>query len=65
MAMSAHSDGLDQFKEGNAARGYADAVEAIPHSAVSSSMTRRSPSPWRADKLPSGYVVRDQALAYI
>jgi hypothetical protein len=29
---------------------------------------RRFPAPWRADKLPGGYVVRDangQALAYI
>jgi hypothetical protein len=31
-------------------------------------MTRRFPAPWRADKIPGGYVVRDangQALAYI
>jgi hypothetical protein len=30
--------------------------------------SRRFPSPWRADKVPGGYVVRDangQALAYI
>jgi hypothetical protein len=30
--------------------------------------TRRFPAPWRADKIPGGYVVRDaneQALAYI
>ena len=30
--------------------------------------TRRFPPPWRADKIPGGYVVRDangQALAYI
>jgi hypothetical protein len=30
--------------------------------------TRRFPPPWRADKMPGGYVVRDangQALAYI
>jgi hypothetical protein len=30
--------------------------------------TRRFPPPWRADKIPSGYVVRDgngQALVYI
>jgi hypothetical protein len=29
---------------------------------------RRFPSPWRADKVPGGYVIRDanrQALAYI
>jgi len=31
-------------------------------------MTRRFPPPWRPDKIPGGYVVRDangQALAYI
>jgi hypothetical protein len=30
--------------------------------------TRRFPAPWRADKIPGGYVVRDangQALTYI
>jgi K+/H+ antiporter YhaU regulatory subunit KhtT len=30
--------------------------------------SRRFPSPWRADRMPGGYVVRDangQALAYI
>jgi hypothetical protein len=30
--------------------------------------TRRFPPPWRADKMPGGYVVRDangQALAYV
>jgi hypothetical protein len=30
--------------------------------------SRRFPAPWRADKIPGGYVVRDangQALAYI
>jgi hypothetical protein len=30
--------------------------------------SRRFPSPWRADKVPGGYVVRDangQALAYL
>ena len=30
--------------------------------------TRRFPPPWRADKIPGGYVVRDandQAIAYI
>jgi hypothetical protein len=65
--MSAHSDGVDQFEEGNAAGGHAGEVEAIPYPAVSTSMTsRRFPPPWRADKVPGGYVVRDatgQALA--
>jgi hypothetical protein len=31
-------------------------------------MTRRLPAPWRAEKIPGGYVVRDangQALAYV
>jgi hypothetical protein len=30
--------------------------------------TRRFPAPWRADKMPGGYVVRDasgQALVYV
>jgi hypothetical protein len=65
MAMSAHSDRLDQFEEGNAA----GELEAILYPAVSPSMTpRRFPSPWHADPMPGGYVVRDatgQVLAYI
>jgi hypothetical protein len=44
-------------------------VEAIPYPAVAPSMTsRRFPAPWRADRIPGGYVVRDangQALAWI
>ena len=31
-------------------------------------MTRRLPAPWRSEKIPGGYVVRDahgQALAYV
>jgi hypothetical protein len=31
-------------------------------------MTRRLPAPWRVEKMPGGYVVRDandQALAYV
>jgi hypothetical protein len=39
MAMSANSDRLDQFEEGNAARGDAGEVEAIPYPAVSPAMT--------------------------
>jgi hypothetical protein len=69
MAMSANSDWLDQFEEGNTAGGHAGEVETIPCPAVSPSMTsRRFPPPWSADKIPGGYVVRDangQALAYI
>ena len=68
MAMSAHSDRLDQFEEGNPAGGHAADVEAIPQPAASPSMTsRRFPAPWRTDKMPGGYVIRDangQALAY-
>jgi hypothetical protein len=69
MAMSAHSEWLDQFEEGNAAGGHAGGVEAIPSPAVSPSMTsRRFSAPWRADKIAGGYVVRDansQAVVYI
>jgi hypothetical protein len=39
MAVSADSDRLDQFEEGNTAGGYAGDVEAIPYPAVSPSMT--------------------------
>jgi hypothetical protein len=46
MAVSADSDRLDQFEEGNTAGGYAGDVEAIPYPAVSPSMTfRRVPRP--------------------
>jgi hypothetical protein len=72
MAMSAHSDRLDQFEEGNAAGGHAGELEATPRPAASPSSprmtSRRFPAPWRADPMPGGYVVRDangQALAYI
>jgi hypothetical protein len=69
MAMSANRDWLDQFEDENAAGGHPGGVEALPHPAVSPSMTsRRFPPPWRADKMPGGYVVRDangQALVYI
>jgi hypothetical protein len=60
MAVSANNHRLDQFEEGDAAGGHAGDVEAIPHPAVSPSMTcRRFPSPWHADPMPGGYVVRD------
>ena len=69
MAMPANSDGLGQSEEGNTFGGHAGEVAAIPNPAVSPSMTpRRFPAPWRADKVPGGYVVRDangQALAYV
>jgi hypothetical protein len=70
--MSANSERLDQFEEGNATGGHACEVEAIRRPTVSPSsprMTaRRFPAPWRAEPIPGGYVVRDangQALAYL
>jgi hypothetical protein len=70
--MSTHGEWLDQFEEGNAAGGHASELEAIRRAAASPSsprMTaRRFPSPWRAEPIPGGYVVREangQALAYI
>jgi hypothetical protein len=67
MAMSARSEWLDQFKEGNAAGGHASEVEAIPYSAVSPSMiSRRFPTPWRAEPIPGCYVTEtptDRRLA--
>jgi hypothetical protein len=59
---------LDQFEQGNAARGHAGEVEAVRRRATEAMNSRRFPAPWRADKIPGGYVVRDangQALAYI
>jgi hypothetical protein len=55
MAMSAHSDGLDQFKEGNAAGGHAREVETVPDSAASSSITSRCfPALWPLTVRPCG-----------
>jgi hypothetical protein len=69
MALSAHGDRLDQFEEGNTAGGHAGEVEAIRSPAASPSMIFcRFPAPWRADKVPGGYVVRDasgRALAHV
>jgi hypothetical protein len=48
---------LGQLEQGNAARGHAGEVEA--HRAGEAMNTRRFPAPWRADKMPGGYVVRD------
>jgi hypothetical protein len=59
---------LDQFEQGNAARGYAGEVEAIHCRGMEAMTSRRFPAPWRADKIPGGYIVRDangQALAYV
>jgi hypothetical protein len=43
-------------------------VEAIPRLAASPMTSRRFPAPWRASRMPGGYVVRAAnglALAYI
>ncbi|HXB70197.1 MAG TPA: hypothetical protein VNY05_18230 [Candidatus Acidoferrales bacterium] len=64
---------LGEFEQGNAVGGDAGEVEAVQSSATPTSpkrkMTpRRFPPPWRADKIPGGYVVRDangQALVYL
>jgi hypothetical protein len=66
--MQAYRVRLDQFEQGNAARGHAGEVEAVRARSTEAMTTRRFPAPWRADKIPGGYVVRDangQALAYI
>jgi hypothetical protein len=56
MAVSPHSEWLDQFEEGNAAGGHAGEVQAIRSPTVSPSMTsRRFPPPWHADPMPGGY----------
>jgi hypothetical protein len=72
LAMSANSERLDQFEEGNATGGHASELAAIRRPATSPSaprMTaRRFPPPWRAEPIPGRYVVRDangQALAYL
>ena len=59
---------LDQLEQGDAARGHAGEMEAAPCRAMEAMTSRRFPAPWRADKIPGGYVVRDangQALAHI
>jgi hypothetical protein len=58
---------MGEFEQGNAAGGHAGEVEAIP-TCMEAMTARRFPPPWRADKMPGGYVVRDangQALAFI
>jgi hypothetical protein len=60
MGVSPNGEGLDQREEGDTSWGHAGEMETIPSPAVSPSMTsRRFPPPWRADKMPGGYVVRD------
>jgi hypothetical protein len=59
---------LGQLEQGNAARGHAGEVEAVRWGGDKAMASRRFPAPWRADKIPGGYVIRDangQALAYI
>jgi hypothetical protein len=66
--MQTDRDRLDEFEQGNAARGHTGEVEAVRARPTEAMTTRRFPAPWRADKIPGGYVVRDangQALAYI
>jgi hypothetical protein len=66
--MQTYRDRLDQFEQGNASRGHAGEMEGTPCRALEAMTSRRFPAPWRADKTPGGYVVRDangQALAYI
>jgi len=56
------------YRRDHAACGHAGEVEAAPCRAIEAMTSRRFPAPWRADKIPGGYVVRDasgQALAYI
>jgi hypothetical protein len=52
---------LGQFGQRNTAGGHASSMEAISRLPASSPMTssRRFPSPWHADPMPGGYVVRD------
>jgi hypothetical protein len=50
---------MGQFRQGNAAGGHPGSVEAILRFAASTMTSRRFPAPWRADKVPGGYVVRD------
>ena len=57
--MQTYRDRLDQFEQGNAARGHTGEVEAVRARPTEAMTTRRFPAPWRADKIPGGYVVRD------
>jgi hypothetical protein len=52
--MQTHRVRLDQFEQGNAARGHAGEVEAAPCRAMEAMTSRRFPAPWRADKIPGG-----------
>jgi hypothetical protein len=59
---------LDQLKQKNAPCGHTGEVEAVRARSTEAMTTRRFPAPWRADRIPGGYIVRDangQALAYI
>jgi hypothetical protein len=66
--MQTDRDRLDEFEQGNAARGHAGEMEAVRARPTEAMTNSRFTAPWRADKIPGGYVVRDangQALAYI
>jgi hypothetical protein len=68
LPMQTYRDRLGQFEQGNATRGHAGEMEAVRRRAWEGMTSRRFPAPWRADKIPGSYVVRDangQALAYI
>jgi hypothetical protein len=59
---------LGQLEQGHAPCCHAGEVEALQSQASATMTARRFPPPWRADKMPGGYVVRDangQALAHI
>jgi hypothetical protein len=56
--MQTDRDRLDEFEQGNAARGHAGEMEAVRARPTEAMTTRRFTAPWRADKIPGGYVVR-------
>jgi len=54
----AHGDRLDQFEEGNAARGHAGELEAIPQARRALNEDHaRFRSPWHANKIPGGSTI--------
>jgi hypothetical protein len=68
LPMQPYRIGLGEFGQRRAARGHEGEMEAVPRRASEAMTSGRFPVPWRADKIPGGYVVRDangQALAYI
>jgi hypothetical protein len=59
----AHSERLDQCEEGNSAGGHAGEVEAIPHPAVSPSMTTQHVRLMTVDRWPLKYEFEPMDLA--